>query len=609
MALIKFDTGFNASFFTGVAASMLVPGTFPVALDGRPYQVQWDHTQIGVWGARFKRDSLPLLRSQADQSNVPGEQSISPQNFWRRSQENWISGSGQKMQDRGSSIGTRFYTSKGINPWSPYQLTLLNQTANKRASANTSLNCLVAGTFVYLTNGATLEFSSGTLASWTGVTGTPNAATSICTDGATVYTAHGASGVYSTTAGGATSASYATGTATLVDFVKGRLMAAGGTSVYNIIAAGALPAALFTKGTGWNWVGFAGGQTQIYMAGYSGDKSLIYRTAILADATALAAPIVAGELPDGEIIRSIKAYLSNIIIGSDLGVRFCTVDSSGNLTVGALITTTSPVYASEGQDRFIWYGLTNYDSLSSGIGRMDLTTFTTNSTPAYASDLMATGQGTVRSIRSFGNARLFTVDGVGLFYETLATPVSTGNLVTGWITYGISDPKVAVYLDLKHDPLTGTVASTMATDGTAGVVLGTSASQGAAYATFQANQATGLQYQITFTMTPTTNVSPILTRWTLRSYPAPVRASQFLVPILLFPVVRSNRGDSDYPLNPETEYQAVVALHKAQKIVTFQLGNDTYQVIVYDYQWLPDEQMANGDMQGTMLLYLNEITG
>ncbi len=608
MANLAFDTKFTSPFFSGASATAVVPGLYPVAINGRPYQVMWDHTQIGVWGAKFKRDSLPLLRAQADQSATAGEQSISPENFWRRSQENWISGAGQLQQDRKTSIETRFYTSKGINPWTSYQLSLLNSTTNKLSSANSNLYCVVAGSYVYVADGTSLKYSTD-LTSWTAVTGAPSAITSICTDGSTIYTSHGTNGIYSTTAGTGTTASMVTGTVDLVRYVKGRLMAATAAtgSVYNITAAGALPSVLFTKGS-WVWQDMAGGQSQIYLAGLSGDKSLIYRTALLTDATALAAPIVAGELPDGEKIRSIASYLGYILIGSDLGVRFCSVNSDGSLTIGALITTTSPVYAMLGSDRFIWYTLTNYDATSTGLGRMDLTTFTSTLTPAYASDLMVTGQGTIRSIGTFNNLRIFTVDGKGLYSEVSGTPVSSGTLTTGWIGYGISDPKVAVFADLKHEPLNGTISVSMQTDGASQVVLGTSATQNSASMnSIQANQSTGYQYQLQFTLTPTANVSPKLTRWTLRSYPAPVRSSQFAVPVILHPFVETNGVDQ--PVDVTLEKNSLIALHKSQQVVSYQEGNQTYQVVMYDYQWLPEKILPSGDVQGIFLAYLNEITG
>lgn len=614
-AAIKFRSTYHSPFFGGAGASALVPHPYPVAIDGRPYSVVLDKDQIGVWGARFKSNAQPFLRSQADQSNTPGEQSISPEAFWRRSQENWISGSGQFMQDRKTSIDTRFYQSKGVNPWNQYQVSLLNQVTLKKSSANSGLQVVVNGTSVYMLDGTAVNVSTDSMATWNPVTGLVGTPTSICSDGTTVYVGT-PTNLYAVTGTTATAYLATPSGITLCAFVKGRLLTTNGTALYNptgATGAGILNAALMTKATGFNWVGFAGGQTQIYAAGYSGDKSLIYRIGILADATSLAAPIIAGELPDGEIIRSINAYLGFVVIGSDLGIRFCNVNTDGSLTIGALIPTTSPVYASEGQDRFIWYGLSNYDSVSTGLGRMDMTTFTSTLTPAYASDLMAGAvgsavQGAVKSVKTFGKMRIFTVDGIGLYAEALNTPVLSGTLTTGWVGYGISDPKVALYVSIKHEPLNGAIAVAMQTDGNLLTPLGSSnlANSASPPAFFQTNQSRGLQYQLTFTLTPSNNVSPILTRWTLLSYPAPSRSSQFLVPIVLKPIL--NLYGNEYPCDVLTEKNKLIALLKSQNVVTYQEGNDLHQVVMFDYQWLPELLSDNGDYNGIFLATLNEIT-
>ena len=578
----KYDTPYFApspAFYAGTSYSALVPYPFPISIDGHAYQLQWDANSIGVWGAKFKRNSLPLLRTQADASATPGEQSVSPEQFWRRSQETWQYGEGQVYLDRASSDLRRYHDAEGIDPWNPWGFTLLNDTQNKKSSTNTGLQAIVAGSYVYILDGTAVQFSTD-LSSWTTVTvsGSPASPVSITTDGYNVWTARGTSGVYSTIAGGASETSYATGTATLIRFVKSRLMAAGGGKLYNITTSGALPSALLDlSNRNFTWVDICGSPTQIYAAGYSGDKSYIYRTAIKADGTALDVPIVAGQLPDGEIIRSVGEYLGYILLGTDLGVRFCSSNSDGSLIIGSLIKTYDPVYCFEGQDRFVWFGASNYDN-KSGLFRLDLTAFTSTLTPAYASDLMGPASGTVRSVATFNNLRIFTVDGFGLYTELANTPVAEGTFVSGVIAYGISDPKVAMFLDVKHEPLHGTIAAgiiadqnddDIAIDQTN--VIGISQVQGSVSPTsaFPCGQLRGENFQIVFSLKPTNNVAPVLTRWTLRSYPAPTRTAQWDVPILLFPTI--NAGDKDWAVDVNKELNFLTGLHSNQTIVTLQV--------------------------------------
>ena len=622
VSLLKFDSRLNATFFTGATTTSLVPAKFPVAIDGHPYQLEWNKEAIEVWGARYKSNALPLLRGQADQSNTPGEQSISPENWWRRSQESWIYGAGQSQQDRKgqsdtryNSVESRFYTSKGCNPWTAYQLSLLNGTTQKRSSINSNLQIVINGTTVYMIDGGVLYYSNdGALNTWTAVAGYAGTCNSICSDGTTAYLAT-TTAIYTVSAGAATS--YVTSPADIVAYVKGRLMAIVGTAMYNLTASGSLPTALITKATGFNWVGFAGGQSMIYGAGYSGDKSSVWRVTIQSDGTTLTPPVNAGDLPSGEIVRSIYSYQQFIVLGSDLGVRFCSVASDGSLNIGSLIPTTSPVYCFEGQDRFIWYGLSNYDSVSTGLGRMDTSTFLPNATlaPAYASDLMAgvtssPVQGTVRSVGTYAGARIFTVDGSGLYSETLGVPVATGVMTTGGIGYNLIDPKVALFLDISHLPLNGTISAAIAGDDGVFKTVGTSSSQGTSSPgfAFQTNQKAGLQFQIRITMTPTANVSPRLTRMTLRSYPTPTRSTQFSVPILLAPSVTDKAGNATF-VDVESELKHLRSLLSSQQVVDYQEGKEVYQVIMFDYQFLPQGiDKKTGFLYGIFLAILNQVT-
>ena len=120
----------------------------------------------------------------------------------------------------------------------------------------------------------------------------------------------------------------------VLEYVKGRLMAAGsgatdGYKIWNITASGNNPAILYTHpNTAFTWVGFAAGQQHIYAAGYAGRTSLIYKTAIKADGTALDIPSQAGELPRpaallvkaGATAEAVAVTVSGI--GALLNVRY-----------------------------------------------------------------------------------------------------------------------------------------------------------------------------------------------------------------------------------------------------------------------------------------------
>jgi len=622
--IVSYDSPYykpSPAYYAGTSFSSLVPYPFPVSIDGHAYPLQWDSNAIGVWGAKFKRNSLPLLRTQADASTTPGEQSVSPEQFWRRSQETWQLGEGQVYLDRASSDLRRYHDGEGIDPWTPWGISLLNKTENVHTTTDTNIHCTVAGSKIYTIHGSTTQYSAD-MATWTSVTasGTPADPLSITSDGYNVWVARGTSGIYATTSGASTMTSYATSahSLSLVRFVKSRLMVAGGGILYNVIAPGALTGPdtlLDLSARNFTWVDICGSPNQIYAAGYSGDKSYIYRTDIKPDGTALTVPTVAGQLPDGEIVRSLGEYLGYILIGTDLGVRFCSANADGSLVIGSLIKTYDAVYCFEGQDRFVWFGYSNYDNRS-GLGRLDLTAFTSTLSPAYASDIMGPASGTVRSVVTFLGKRVFAVDGFGIYAEMLNTPVDQGTFASGVIAYGISDPKVAMFLDIKHEPLNGTITAAIVADqndsdleADTASTLGVSATQGSVSPAnaFPCGQLRGENFQVLFTLKPTNNVSPVLNRWTLRSYPAPVRTAQWDVPILLFPTI--NAGDKDWSFDVQAEVDFLTDIHKNQNIVTLQISDATYQVVMYDYQWIPEAIGEDGNPRGTFYAQLREIVG
>lgn len=617
--MVDFSAGFSSDYddpyFAGVATAeaSLVPGTYAVAINGHPYMLNTDPQAIETYGDNFKEESLPLLRQQADQARLPGESSLSPAQFWRRSQDTWHAGAGQSAYDREESIPQRYATSKGVNPWTRYQLTLLPDTTNIRASANTGLLVAVANTNIYVVDGTTIAGTSN-LTAFTTVTGTPaTAATSITANGGLAWSAHGTNGIYQINA--TTASSYVTGTVSVLGYAKGRLLAAHNQALYNPTAAGALPAALFTHpDTGWSWTAFAEGNTVIYAAGAVGDRSRIYRIGVKEDGTGLDVPIPAASLPTGEIVHAMLGYLGFLIVGTSRGVRFATATSSGDLTLGALIPTSGAVHCLDAADRFAWFGWTNYDTVSSGLGRFDLQTINDGLAPAYASDLMGTGQGAVRGtgLSSTLNRRLFTVDGVGVFAEG-TTPVASGVVSSGQINYGIADAKVPVAVDLKHAPLpAGTsVSVALSSDRGAATVIGASSATGAVSPPepISTGARRAEELELSITLSSAGGVGPTVTRWTLLSYPAPVGASTYTLPLLLAPRLMTF-NNTDVSQDPFAEYGFLTGLHSSREIFTVQVGNATFEGTLENYKWVPYAHTHDrGFWSGTFIAIIRRIKG
>jgi hypothetical protein len=615
---VGIDTPLDAALYGGgAAATQNVPGRFEVAINGVGFMVDHAADLNGFRNMHFSRQSTPALRAQADTANTPGEQSLNREDLWRRATESWHKGAGQTYLDRSDSDSARFSASKGVDVWTRWQLSLLPDVTQSRASANTNLRLTVAGSYTYLGDGNGLLFSNN-LGAWTAVTGTPAASCGwVTTDGNNVYAAYGASGIYSTTRGAATASSFNTLACTHVSYVKGRLMAANANVIYNVTASGAAPAALFTHpNTDFTWVGFAEGPGFIFAAGYSGTRSLIYKITIQPDGTALAIPVVAGELPTGETVRTIKGYLGLLLVGTDTGIRVASIDSAGNLTFGSQIPTLSAVQNFEPSDRFVYYGLTNYDSVSTGLGRIDLTQFISPLTPAYASDLMATGQGAVLSVCTpVAGSRMFAVSGLGVYVQS-ASKVVSGTLTSGRITHGVADEKVAMFTDLRTAPLAGTVSVSLAVDGGTPVALTpvfNTAGATRPTSPIPALQTRGEFFENTLTLTRSgtdTTAGPTVTRLVLRAYPAPTRGMQWIVPVLLHTRMKDSNG-ADYAEDPLLQRQYAESLLRSQQLIAFQEASVSYTVLIDDLKWVPIKRTgdaANKSYDGTLVFYMKELS-
>lgn len=594
MPVALLDSLLNSVLGSTGAQSTLVPGPFDVAINGHAYVVD---LSFKPWKREaFRHRSVDQIRAQADTSNVPSEASLNPNGLWRRTQESWHHGAGQVHLDRKNSDQYQFRASKGINVWTQWQATLLNDTTQILASANTNLAFAVCGSRLYVIDGQSLRFTSalaGGSTSWTTVTGTPAAtASSICSDGSNVYVAYGASGIYQSANTGTTATQYVTSavdTAAVVAFVMGRLMVGTTNKVYNVTASGALPAALMTSNyAGGLFNSFAEGQSVIYAALLAGDTSIIYRIGIQSDGTTLSAPVVAARLPSGENIRSIFGYVGGEnTIGSDKGWRFAeSANANGDLTLGPLVTTTSPVRTFFGWDRFIYYGLTNYDGVSSGLGRMDPSVFTQDLVPAYASDIMVTGQGTVLSAVAFNATPVVAVSGLG-FYQQASTLVASGTIDGGLISYDIIDHKNPVFVDVQQQFTTdGTITTSLSLDSGSFTQLGVTKTM-TTFTEFPATQTLCYTMEVRNVLTLASATSPILTRYTTRVVPAAVTPEDIMCVIRLDQEVLTRSGAETFQ-TPFDELDFLTGLRTSKQIVLYQEASRSMSVTIESLDWIPE---------------------
>lgn len=613
-------------FYTGLAESGVIGAGYDVAIGGRSFLIDWK-------SGEYAMQSTEMIRQQADQSSEAGEQSLSPEDAWRRSQSSWHFGAGQTYFDLADQDGgrvssrSRFRKSKGIDPWTTGELSLLPDVDTVRTSAATTVLCVPAGSRLYVCDGDTLAFTTalGASPSFTTVTASATSLSSpksIATDGRNVWVVDSTNLYYTTTAGSTYAAWHAAAWADayLVRYAKGRLFTAVGANLYNNEGLGsAIPTTALTGGkyatnSAWRWTDVAEGPNAVYACGYVGDKSVIYQTAVDEAGASLTPFVVAGELPDGEIARSMVGYLGGLLIGTDKGVRYGTLDGNGNVILGNLITTGSSVKCFEPQDRFVWFGLSTWDDGGTGLGRVDLRTFATDLTPAWATDLYADETGDVLSVCTFAGRRVFTVSGAGVFAQS-DNLVAEGTLYTGWVSYGIVEDKTAVEVATRHSAGPGAYTVSIAADHSPaytslGVPVPTAAAESGG-AKWPTQLRSGEVFEIRLTLTRSTadaERGPTLKRWTLRAYPAAAGASAtIVVPLLLHPseVTRNSRDTSR---NVVSDREYVELLRATGEIVKYQEPGYERSVRVQDFRWSPvGSDDRSGRFAGTMFVQMKVV--
>lgn len=645
MPVATYSATYSAEYFSGVSASSSrVPGLYDIAIDGHEYLINKSHDSVGTISAWFREETPDVLRAQADQSNEPGEQSISPQVMWRRSQESWHKGAGQRFLDRDNSDRNRFRISKNVNVWTRWEMALLNRTQKVETfSGGSNTSVLIVNSTgtarAYASSGASnLRTSPDPLSTWSNVTGIPATnCTSLATDGRTVYSAWGTNGIYSTDSNATptTAASYVTGTVALVAFIKNRLIAASLDKLYEITAGGALPTSFFDHpNANWVWTGLCEGGAFLYASGKTGSYSTIYSIKVEKESTALAIGQAAiTGLPPGETIESCFGALGLVFLGTNRGVRMCIPadDTIGSLTVGGLIPTPAPVYAFANWDRFVYFTWTSFDATSSGLGRIDPSIINTTDAaqvPAYASDIMASTTGAVHGVAILpGTAGavteihypLFTIDGSGVWRAMVDTAALSGELRTGQMGYGIVDYKAAAFLDLRHKPLPANskVDVSLTADDSSTISIGTSNVTGSVASTPMSGQQKFAElFELVFVLTPNTDTfpaGPTIRRWTLRAIPAPSRPSRWTLPLIFKERLHLLNG-ATAPFSPDAELDFLRNLKTSQRVVALQLGKIARQVLISDLVFLPDrttggEAVPTHAFTGTVVVTLSEISG
>lgn len=468
---------------------------YDFALDGIPF------VSAASPDTPIRRKSVPAEKPRTDNSPEPGEHTFG--DWWVKAQSSMHGGAGLKFTDTSESFDrVRFWSCDGVDVWDKGRIKLLPtmkpvvESGSAQAIETVKCSDSSAVRLAVVTASTTLTFYSDTLGtdgdgaatSTTASAGSTTMASNVvamCSDGAALYVMC-TGGVYKVTvvaAGTVTktriyTGSYATGD--LIGYVKQRLIATNGRAVYELDqGAGvdtALPTAKFTHQTsGWAWTAIAEGPSAIYLSGYAGDASAVYKFVL--DTSGLFPTLTSGittaELPVGERVIGMRGYLGSVIgVSTTAGFRLGAFDGS-NILLGPLTiddsdgigSTSGPV---GGYGRFVYAGFTDPDG-NAGLAKVDTAMPLTTSPYQYVQETLfawaphvkartageAKVAGTASGIAFWGGRAVVLVASVGVYHEQPAYLVPSGTLVTSRVRMGTIENKNFHFLRVRADNESG----------------------------------------------------------------------------------------------------------------------------------------------------------
>ena len=316
----------------------------------------------------------------------------------------------------------------------------------------------------------------------------------------------------------------------------------------------------------WIWTGICEGPNAIYVSGYAGHSSTVYRLSLDTSGAVplLTKALTAADMPHGELIYCLGAYVGKyMVFGTNKGIRVGQIDtsgfvSSGYVTYGPLSVVTNgydpatgtnlnggPCYSVAFNDRYAYCTVSNYidsdgnGTMKSGLIKIDLSRDLSVNQMAYATHLQVPTTADAVAVAVYGrsNNLAIGVNGVGTYVQA-STLVSSGYIQTGLIRYlTLEDKHFKLVKLLATNPVVSNIkVSTVLDDGTVTDMITVDPN-------FNLSQDIGTNLQtersslaLRFTIYPTSDLSnaTILNGYQLKALPAVHRTRMITLPLLNF---------------------------------------------------------------------------
>lgn len=583
----------------------------------------------------YRRQTAPYRKQQIDQSNEPGEQSLT--SWWLRSQSSFHKGAGITFYDpsAGETVAYRFTESKGVDIWTKGKVSLLKDVTSTHYTTgqirSTGRPSQYIRSIRYGTTDAVLLADdydvdkitdSGEVHFIDYNSGTEDPVFAICDDGTYAYwvtndTVSGKLEVNKKILTGDTTTPDTvmftqpgiTVTNAVMEYVKERIVMCVNNKVYEFsTSATSLPAEVYAHpNSSYVYTSITASGPAIYVSGYNGNKSVIHKFTL---STAGAMPtltsaITAAEMPEGEIIHRIFYYLGFMMIGTSKGIRAAVVsDQDGSINYGPLIVeTTQPVYDFSARDKYVW--CTANVGTNPGTIRINLGEEIETLRFAYANDIYEDGVtgyystgvallgNTSRMVFCTNAKSAATADRGGNFIESATNLVPNGYLQTGFIRYATAEDKVFKLLKSRLDnTYGGLIVETIAKDGQDYVIAhydkGDTVQEAAVNYPIGVHEYLGFRFTIDRDAASPT-VGPTFTGYQLKALPAIARQRLIQFPVFVYDLEEDPQGNKvgyeGSAFDRLTALEAIEAAGDTIRVTDFRTG-ETFVALIEEITFI-----------------------
>jgi len=569
-----------------------------------PFTVNLDGMDLPIDLKQYRHNGIERYRNGVVTSDETNDALLNPEGAWWRYRFSWHRGAGQEIDelDEGA-VAARYEQSRGVDPWTRYQLCLLKATETKNKTLTAAAIKMVAtGTLIYVSDGTSVQrcadLTAGT-PTWTTITGIAGTVTALATDGTDVFVGTTVD-IYRVTPASAAASTFGSTAqpVTALAVAGNRLIGADDNEIGEAKVAAPLDVVYTHFQPGFKWTTIFGVGSRIYLGGYSGNRSEIYTTQVDTTTGALAIANEAATLASGELIYDALSYAGIVVIATSKGIRIAQPTGDGTLTYGPLIDDYGACYALTAEGRFVWGSVENFPGTGTGLVRVALDEFNDTLLPAYAPDVFTEAtSGQITAVARFGGETVFTVASNAVYGES-DSYLMTGYLDSGDITFGTVEDKSISSVRVRYEGLAANESVRIDLSSRDGTAIGnkTDTVDGSEELTLDVVGNAIDRARVRITLNGDGTTTPCLTEWRMRAFPIAPGVEEWLVPLIIHSRVVVNDSEGQMlSLSPWEVTERLRSKWQSQDIVLYKEGDYSFRVRIDNFQIGTDDWRDGSD--------------